>query len=285
MWGCEVNAFWRRVLEHRLAASAKKTGAFLLSHTGFTAWAALRTGHQLKVDLSSSVGRSIWYRGSYEWPVEAQIARILRQGDAFIDVGANVGYFSIVAANLVGEKGEVHGFEPNHKVCRLFKASIAANSLCNVHAIPVALWSESRILGLTGQHDSGFAHVYTERVQGDVRNVENVEAITFDAYAQSFVQRPIKLVKIDVEGAEVHVLHGMRQTLQKDGPCLIVEAQDWSLSQFGHRLEDMFVLLEQYGYIAYDLEGRETRSAAEARKSLESQRVKNLLFTKETSRV
>jgi FkbM family methyltransferase len=280
-----VSSYWRHILESRLMTPAKKAAVFLLSRMDVTAWATLKTGQHLKVDLSSSVGRSIWYRGSYESTVEAQISRTLQQGDAFIDIGANVGYFSIVAATLVGEEGEVHGFEPNQRVCHLFEQSISANSLRNIRAVPAALWGEPTTLGLTGQHNSGFAHVYLHRSEQAVGKARRVEATTLDTYARSFVHRPIKLVKIDVEGAEIHVLHGMRQILQKYRPFLIVEAQDWSLSRFGHRLEDMFALLEKYGYSACDLEGHETRSATEARELLESQSVKNLLFTGEASRV
>lgn len=85
---------WRRTITHRLAAPMKKLGAHLLSRTRLTAWAHLHTGQLLKVDLSSSVGRSIWLRGIYEPEVEAYIRRVLQPGDVFIDVGAHVGYFS-----------------------------------------------------------------------------------------------------------------------------------------------------------------------------------------------
>jgi FkbM family methyltransferase len=271
---------WRRVLAHKFAAPAKKTGALFPSHTRVPAWATLKTGQRLKVDLSSSVGRSIWFRGSYEPGVEAHIMRILQQGDAFIDVGANVGYFSLIAANLVGTEGEVHSFEPSRTVCELLKASIAKNSVQNVYAMPIALWSESRTLDLATQHNSGFTHVSPEGTHDNLAHLENVTAITLDQYVKSHVRRPIKLVKIDVEGAEIHVLRGMAEMLRSHKPCLIIEAVDWLLSRFGHRLEDMFGLLEGHGYAAYDLEGHATRSAEEARRRLHSARVVNLLFTK-----
>ncbi len=274
--------FWRHVLAHRLATPAKKVGAYLLSHTKFRAWATLKTGQQIKVDLSSSVGRSIWFRGAYEPEVVTHIVRILRQGDAFIDVGANVGYFSLVAANLVGKEGEVHGFEPSRSVYELFKASIAANAAHNVHASPIALWSSSGMVRLAKHHNSGLTHVVSGAAPSGARGLEDAAAMTLDEYARSFIHRPIKLVKIDVEGAEVHVLRGMTEILGSQRPHLIVEAADWLLSRLGHGLEDMFALLEGYGYQAFDLEGHATRSAGDARKVLGSRGVWNLLFTPDT---
>lgn len=269
--------FWRLVLTNKFATPLKKFGAVLLSRTSLTAWARLHTGQSLKVDLSSSVGRSIWLRGIYEPEVEAYISRVLKPGDAFIDVGAHVGYFSVIAASIVGNNGEVHCFEPNRKVFELLKASIAFNELRNVHAHPVALWSKSGALVLITPRDSGFSYVRTNESRynapGDI-----VQAITLDQYASQSVKCQVKLIKLDVEGAEYHVLLGMQRILQSQSPCLILEAQDWSLSRFGHNLADIFVLLGGYGYRAFYLTGQPVRDVEEARQRLQDMWVKNLIF-------
>ncbi|MFQ5874588.1 MAG: FkbM family methyltransferase [Dehalococcoidia bacterium] len=269
---------WGRVLTHRLASPVKRAGVFLASSTNMTAWVRLHTGQSLKVDLSSSVGRSIWLRGVYEAEVEACIRRTLKPGDAFIDVGAHVGYFSIIAAGIVGETGEVHCFEPNGKVLELLKASIVRNGLRRVYAHPWALWSRSEMLALAVQKDSGFSYVLPVELNGARSLLEIEKTTTLDEYVSSFVERPVRLVKVDVEGAEHHVLSGMERLMRTQSPQLIIEAQDWSLSRYGHGLDDLFGLLQERDYQCSLLNGQSVRDAQEARQRLEKSWVKNLVF-------
>ena len=88
----------------------------------------------------------------------------------------------------------------------------------------------------------------------------------------------MKLVKIDVEGAEYHVLTGMRASLQFHSRYVCVEAADWSLARFGHRIEDIFAFLSAHGYKAYDLQGKLLGGASNTQEHLLNAPVKNLLF-------
>jgi FkbM family methyltransferase len=275
--------FWRRAMMGDRASALRKAGALLLTQTCFTAWATLHTTQRLKVDLSSSIGRSIWFRGTYEPEVESVMQRVLRPGDAFIDVGSNVGYFSIVGAEIVGPQGQVHAFEPNPKICGYLRESIAANSLDNVFASAVALWSQSRMLSFAAEKNSGLSHLKPEDGWPAGIGADLVAAITLDQYVESSVKGPVTLVKIDVEGAEYHVLKGMAATLELYSPFLCVEVLDWSLARFGHRIEDLFALLSSHGYRAYDLQGQPVGGAAEAQERLLNASVRNLLFTKATT--
>src|SRR5687767_10802635 len=103
-----MRSFLKAVIDYEPLAFARKLGTGILSRSNISAWCDLHTGQLLKVDLSSSVGRSIYIRGVYEPEVERCLRSILRPGDVFIDVGANVGYFSIISSQLVGGSGEVH---------------------------------------------------------------------------------------------------------------------------------------------------------------------------------
>jgi FkbM family methyltransferase len=273
-------SLWRRALIGDRASALRKAGALVLSRTNLSAWATLHTKQKLKVDLSSSVGRSIWFRGTYEPEVESLMRRVLRSGDAFIDVGSNVGYFSVVSTEIVGSQGEVHAFEPSRKICGYLKESIAANSLKNVFANAIALWSQPETLSFAAQRNSGFSHLVPEDPGRKGMGPDLVPAITLDRYVESYLKRPVKLVKIDVEGAEYHVLVGMAATLELHSPVLVVEVVDWLLSRFGNRVEDMFALLSSHGYQAYDLQGQQVSGAAAAQERLLKASVRNLVFAK-----
>lgn len=236
----------RRIAIHPLGYPLKKAGAFILSKLRLTAWARLHTGQLLKVDLPSAVGRSIWLRGIYEPEVEAYIRKVLRPKDAFIDVGAHVGYFSVIAAGVVGEEGEVHAFEPQRELCSLLKMSIEANALFMVRINPLALWSDTINVILMTQQDSGFSFVQAPS-SGRFKSAIMVPTTTLDEYVHHHVHCPVRVIKIDVEGAELHVLLGAQRTLQTHSPCLVVEAQDCWLQRFGHKLEDLFDYLSGFG--------------------------------------
>ena len=200
--------------------------------------------------------------------------RLLRPGDAFIDVGSNVGYFSVVGAEIVGQQGEVHAFEPSQRICGYLKQSIAANSLNNVFANALALWSQSGTLSFAPQRNSGFSYLWAGDVSEAAIRRDVVPADTLDRCVKSSVKRPVKLVKIDVEGAEYHVLTGMNATLQLHSPFLCIEAVDWSLARFGHRIDDLFAFLSSHGYQAYDLQGQSLGDASNAREHLLNARLR-----------
>jgi FkbM family methyltransferase len=203
------------------------------------------------------------------------LRRLLRPGDTFVDVGANVGYFSLIAAQLVGPAGQVHSFEPDDSARAMLERSIADNESHQVKCHPVALWSNDAALGLVEEADAAFNHV--EAVEDSRR--KQVRGVDFDGYAETVgMAKPIRLLKIDVEGAEVEVLRGMGETLARDRPALIVEAQDATLARSGYRLEDIFSLLDSHGYAGATADGRAAVDADAARRLLAGELAPNLVF-------
>jgi hypothetical protein len=103
--------------------------------------------------------------------------------------------------------------------------------------------------------------------------------VDFDGYAESVgMATPIRLLKIDVEGAEVEVLRGMGETLARDRPALIVEAQDATLARSGYRLEDIFSVLDGHGYAGKTTDGKPAADAHAARALLAGSLAPNLVF-------
>jgi FkbM family methyltransferase len=153
----------------------------------------------------------------YEPVTDAYLADALRPGMVVLDIGAHVGYYTLVAARAVGPSGKVHAFEPCAETLSLLRTNVRANGFANVEIHPFAAGSgdSKRTLHVTGSSDSHglFPHPLTETVRTtEVRTVR----------AAQVIQGRVDLVKIDVEGAEFEVLDGMRDLVSSEDPSVLV---------------------------------------------------------------
>lgn len=172
-------------------------------------------------------------------PLEQEtLARLLKPGMVFYDIGANVGFYSTIAARIVGPSGRVYAFEPCPEFAAAARRNAALNGFSNVEVIEAAVSDrpgEARfVLGPVGANSStgpggGVAVISIDECEG---------------------LRPPDVVMIDVEGAEVGVLRGMLRTIREHRPAIICEVH-WVVAEFdGVRRE-----LESEGYDARTLRG------------------------------
>jgi FkbM family methyltransferase len=151
---------------------------------------------------------------TYEPATTKLLQSIMKPGMTFVDVGAHVGYYSLLAARQVGPQGKVYAFEPEPVNYSLLIKNVELNGYSNVSAKPKAV---SGSVGSTALHisalDSGRNSVYRHGLpeQGSVQ----VDTTTLDAFFEAKSWPKIDLIKMDVEGAEQDVLNGMIQLLKK----------------------------------------------------------------------
>lgn len=152
----------------------------------------------------------------YEPVTQKMFAHALKPGMSVADVGAHIGYYSLLAAKLVGASGSVYAFEPCKENLSILDANVRRNGFENLEVYPYAVGShrEIRQFNITGSSDSNgfYAHPPTETV----RTVE-VEQVALD----EIIKTPLDAVKIDVEGAELEVLDGMREVLARSKGMLL----------------------------------------------------------------
>jgi len=134
------------------------------------------------------------------------------KGDVVIDVGAHVGKYSLPAAKLVGEKGKVIAIEAHPGNFKALQTNILLNGFKNIIAIEIAAFNQdNKRLLLSGSRDNGFS------LKSNLKeNSFEVETRTIDSLSQELGIEKVNWVKIDVEGAEVEVLEGMREVLRKN---------------------------------------------------------------------
>ena len=183
---------------------------------------------------------------------ESQVQRILienlKTGDEMLDVGANYGLHSILGGGLVGPGGKIHAFEPLPSSLKRLRHHIELNHLQKVvHVVPAAV-SDSKSKQVTffsGAEEDGVTASLT-RSGGNNRQV-TVANVTLDDYGKQ-IRGPVRLVKIDVEGAQVRVLRGGREFLLANRPLLVVEVHEFAFSDFGTSLQEFKELLQGMGY-------------------------------------
>lgn len=161
--------------------------------------------------------------GRNEMPVQTALADHLRSGDVAYDVGANIGFFSLVAARAVGPDGHVHAFEAVADIARAARRNFARNSLGHVHTWQVAVGAEAGTAAVHRTRHPGGATLVGRQRPRDAKGTEPVEVVRLDDLVAAGRLQPPRLVKIDVEGAELDVLEGMQEILAAHRPVIVCE--------------------------------------------------------------
>lgn len=159
------------------------------------------------------IGESLKLYGEYSDYEVAVFERVLRPGDVAIDVGANIGVFTVPMAKMVGPEGKVYAFEPGRANFDLLGTNVAQNDLENVVLCNTAASDECGTISI--KYDEPTVHYPKVNRAGD----DTVERVTIDSLALPH----LKFVKIDVDGHELEVLHGMRDTITRCRPIIYIE--------------------------------------------------------------
>ena len=168
-----------------------------------------------------------------------EIKKYINEGDIVVDIGANIGFFTLFFRSIVGKKGKVISFEPEIKNYEVLKKNVEINNLENVKCYRYAIGSEKKELRLnvsefTGQH-----------------NIDDSGEIKVECFPLDDVVKNVNFIKIDTEGYEVQVLNGMKQLL-KNKPIIVLEFYYKLLKKYNEPRE-IFTILSKYNYEFFDL--------------------------------
>jgi FkbM family methyltransferase len=196
----------------------------------------------MRLDAADLIQRTILVTGRWDEGVGRVLIERLKPGDLFVDVGANVGYFSLLAASRAAR---VIAFEPNPRCHAALVENARLNGFDRIDARPIGLAEAAgqAILGVAQEANSG---------AGTLRESPGQQVpIALDTLdAQLGAERPA-LIKIDVEGAELRVIEGAQATLRRsDAPPVILEVSEWGLMRLGASKDRLFQAMADLGYQA-----------------------------------
>ena len=213
----------------------------------------LPSGTRLFCNLSDNLQAELYYVRSYARRELSILREHLSPGEVFLDVGAHVGLFAIELARQVGKSGTVLAFEPSPDTAAQLRRNVAINQLQDVvNVFETALGKEDEIRPLYGSplrpSDAGMRSLFTSG-----QHVADVPVRSLDSLVESGALGPVKAidaVKIDVEGAELLALEGMKKTLSACAPRIVfVETVPSLLERTDSSEAQIVELMSGIGYV------------------------------------
>jgi FkbM family methyltransferase len=168
-------------------------------------------GYAVRLSLDEQIQMEIAL-GNYEREESEWVEEILKPGMVVLDVGANIGYYSLLAASRVGTDGKVVAFEPSPYCQTRLAETVRENSITQLAIAPFALGDEPGNLELVVEH-MGLHSPSFLATEGDLKYL--VPVVTLDSFVESSGIHEIDLVKIDVEGFEPNVIRGAAGCLHR----------------------------------------------------------------------
>jgi FkbM family methyltransferase len=180
------------------------------------------------------IERWMW-AGAYEPELVSLLRRTLKPGMTVLDLGANIGYFSVIAAGLVGDSGQMHAFEPMPQNIVRLRKNLEPFHWSAAHPCAVG-----NITGEVPIHfndaEAGWASIHDQHQLGSLPGNSVVRAIRLDDWVLDYPVSRIDFMKLDIEGSELDALLGARQMLCRFHPTIVAETKcGWNYDQI-HQL-------------------------------------------------
>jgi len=239
--------------------------------------ARLPDGSILKVQLDVPYEQMVWLQDE-EWDELRYLQNKLRLGDVFIDVGANIGLWTLVAATSVGPSGRVLSFEPNPTTFHRLSENIKLNGMVSrVEAFSKAISADERVVSFVCDRQHNLSAISSSGSDGPY--TKKVPTLALDCLlANELVASRLAGIKLDTEGHELEALKGASGLIEERRPWLIVEFNTTLLASdaLGDWPVFRFLAAKRYRPFVYDKRGNET----EINDSFSLHGYRNILFAR-----
>ena len=220
-----------------------------------------RFGDLFWLNVCSCIDQGIVQTGLWEPEATEAVRKIVKKGDVAIDVGANIGYFSVILSKIVGPEGRVYAFEPTTKYHEILKRNLKANGIANCEISRLGLSNKRQALEVVENEASATIHVPEGMPLGPK---ETIILVTLDDFVREHQLKKIDFIKIDVDGHEPLIFEGAWDTLDKYTPIILTEISQLHFLEAGITAWDFYAQLKNRGYRLYSQAGLseiENRSA------------------------
>lgn len=207
-------------------------------------------GGRMILDTNDHLAQQMRCEESFEPEVRKEFERIASRGVNVIDIGANIGYYTVLATKLIGADKRVFSFEPQERIVGKLRRNVELNRPCNVEIFPFALSDTAGtvVFNLPAEGKEAYGSIHANGRFDVVKTVE-VETRRLDDFLAELGNPKIGLLKMDAEGAELLILRGATKLLSSpDKPELIFEANEDNCKPFGYCVFDILQFVHSFGY-------------------------------------
>lgn len=198
-------------------------------------------GGKISLRYREELGFNYLVYGGFETAEIIELCRLARPRTAAVDVGANVGIFTVALARAVGPDGSVVAFEPLEENTARLEANLERNALVNVDIHTEALADREGTIEMTLSEDPAYGSTVNEHIHKASGGSASIRVTRLDRVWAELGDPELSVLKIDVEGGELAVLHGAMRILRSQSPAILIEAHD-------DRLAPIEALLGPLGY-------------------------------------
>jgi FkbM family methyltransferase len=225
-----------------------------LQDKGYSEIISFDKGQKISLDLDDWIPFNIFLTGIYtqEKTELLYFLSSLRKGMTVLDIGANIGYYSLLAAARIAKNGKVHSFEPVRETYSRLQQNITLNEFKNMEAHRYIIHDHIGEMDIFVADKSNTGSSSLSRSMENFSNtVQKVQTITIDSYIKSKQISSVDIVKIDVEGSELFVLKGMKNLLKRDNMKIFLEINRHNLAKQNTKPQDIAHFLQQVAYHPY----------------------------------
>jgi FkbM family methyltransferase len=223
-----------------------------------------RGGIQWELDLRQGIDFAIFLQGGFEPSTLREYGRLVKEGDTVFDIGANIGAHTLPLAEFVGPHGVVAAFEPTDYAFNKLQRNLALNPTLaqRVTAVQALLVGAAELQKPEAIPSSwslvppGLSENIHPVHKGTYNSLSGATAIQLDQWVEEKNIDRLDFVKIDVDGFEIDVLEGARQTLKRFRPPIMMEFAPYVFRERGRTFNELVTLLRQEGYQAREVHGR-----------------------------
>jgi len=235
-----------RILRNKPLWFIRKVLSRILILTGLSTLFTIRLGGSKLKFFPTTFSADLWFPLENRTIMHKYSLPFLKPGDTVIDIGANIGFTTLLFKRFVGNMGKVFAFEPNPTVFNFLKANIALNKIDNVLLFNYAVGEKRGKMFLADNKKDDTSNAIThEKDNGFVISIDCLDSLLKD-----FVIKTVHLLKIDTEGYEKFVLLGAKSILAKTR-VIIFEGKECLCRQFNYNLGEVVDLLESSGFFVY----------------------------------
>jgi FkbM family methyltransferase len=211
----------------------------------------LRSGPLIQTTHTDHLQLLIYYLGTFEPYCLPYLRNCISEGGTVVDVGANIGVYTLESAVSVGRSGRVIAIEAAPSHAKSLRENIQLNALQNIHVAETAVGAFPGRATLTRSNKDNLGMFSLGEIDGD--ETHTVSLTTIDDLLDGYNISALDLMKMDIEGSEYNALRGAERTIKKYHPAILIELNDVALKACGSSTGEVIRLLYELNYRGWEI--------------------------------